>query len=416
MKKLCTLFFLAFLFISGNAFAVEFSEIGFTSATWSGNYWALESHVVLNDYNSSVTTVSASTDGNTYLMPHDSIWGGYLDAYFGRVVPSGGTPTPEDFNGVEFTWTVVVDGTEALSAKGTIPENAIRAVPLMDKLSITGNPLNPTLSWSNPDLSSSLYYRVRLFDTSMTWLAQWDTTASTFTFPDNTLNPGSDYIIRVEARDDVAFTLTGDLPTGYTPWSAVINRSNTEFPFAATEATAEGNVLELTTGSPVSVSQDIGPLTGGVFNVEFDYLFTTSTGFLDVFLDGESIGTTLHATSEIGSEFLHGIFHVDDPLLKDQTVLLMFQLDTPPEFQSQILIDNILFSWLSDHDSNSETPSVMTSFVLDNFDNGIGDWETDIVPGSGATVGTRAVPEPATLLLLGAGLIGLIGFRRRFKK
>jgi hypothetical protein len=45
-----------------------------------------------------------------------------------------------------------------------------------------------------------------------------------------------------------------------------------------------------------------------------------------------------------------------------------------------------------------------------------GDYNAAHLIFSTLSITTQAVPIPATMLLLGSGLIGLIGFRRKFRK
>jgi hypothetical protein len=81
----------------------------------------------------------------------------------------------------------------------------------------------------------------------------------------------------------------------------------------------------------------------------------------------------------------------------------------PPEFigweTSSYLIKHIRFT---DIQTNNQTV-----LVLDRVTSEIG-----IAPISGppAANNPSAIPEPATLLLMGSGLFGLAGFRKKFKK
>ena len=95
---------------------------------------------------------------------------------------------------------------------------------------------------------------------------------------------------------------------------------------------------QLTTGSPVVLSQLIDT-PAGPFYVVFDYQFITTTGTLDVLLDGTSIGTLDAPDPATGTWDTENLV-VDDDALKDLTqVPLSFELDGPTG--SQVLLDNV---------------------------------------------------------------------------
>ena len=58
--------------------------------------------------------------------------------------------------------------------------------------------------------------------------------------------------------------------------------------------------------------------------------------------------------------------------------------------------------------------TVLSTVIMGNM--GAGWWGTDRTAGFSIPDGPEPVPEPATVLLLGTGLVGLAGLRKKFKK
>ena len=152
----------------------------------------------------------------------------------------------------------------------------------------------------------------------------------------------------------------GPLPAG---WSA----SGAGAAEAATDPHDPGNVVaQLTTGSPIVLTQTVDT-PAGPFIVSFDYEFTTTTGELQVILDGTVLDTTAAPDPLVGAFMTHSI-PVTEAALRGLTwVDLDFALDGPAG--SQVLLDNVAILGLT--------------------------------------------PEPATLALLALGGLGVLVRRRR---
>jgi hypothetical protein len=272
MKRIYIITLLAFLFLTGNCFALNFISVEVVSESREGGAWYFGANLVADPpssaYNASVSFESDTTSTLTYPLT-------YIDWLSLAVYDTGLlNEDPTSYDGKQVTWTLS-DGSETISATGMVPIicptdqpcfNPIRQVALSTDFTATGDPLHPTISWHNPDKQIQ-YYRVRLLDSSnrLLWqsanlyYAQYGENA-TYTIPAyETINPskgydlqpGVQYVFRIEAREHWWFPVTGSgldlLPMFGTQdhYADLMNRSTSFFPYTAPKTEPEPALVAL---------------------------------------------------------------------------------------------------------------------------------------------------------------------------
>jgi len=199
--------------------------------------WVLGTSLILN--HPSTPTVAYSVNGGGFnpmsrlTMP---VFQGLFVYHATLSDQLGGSPL--DYNGSAFTWGVD-DFANDLSSTASIA-SGIRQVLLSTSLTVTGDPVHPTVSWYNPDPNLRCY-RVRVQDASGNILWQSPDLAyssyganATYTINGFTFEPGIEYTIGVEAREYLYFPFAAgsDIPSN-TSTLRLVNRSTAKIVYNA---------------------------------------------------------------------------------------------------------------------------------------------------------------------------------------
>ena len=263
-------------------------------------------------------------------------------------------------NGWLTPWEIILTNGIDTRSYFTFDRTGVSIMEFVENLAISGPATVPIVTWQLPTTGpavDALFYEVWDVDGGVILTpGQISLPAGTETLTLNnvTLEIGGNYAVRI-------------IPANRDGGNITLTRSSNWIGWTATSGQAEGEVLELVTGSPVGVSQVVDT-PASTFVVEFDYSFATATGDLEVFIDGNKIGTTLTAPTTVANEFYHAVFEVEDTSLLGLTsATFLIQLDGPTG--STVLVDNIVLAGLANGD----------------FSSGVAEW-TPTGSGSVATV------------------------------
>ena len=349
--------------------------------TGQGDNFSFGVSGVVPDGNNGTTAIATHLATGANIDPLPNYAGSLRPGLFGQdisfdVAQSNNWLTP---------WMITLANGSDTATRTTPDRTGIQKMEFVENLAISGSGTAPTVSWVLPTTGAPVdrvRYEVWNNDTDQVLIGPSTVPpvgATAIEISLSGLQIGTNYAIRIipEQRDALG----------------TVSRSSNWLGWQAQEGAAEGTWLELTTGSPAGVSQTVN--TSDIpFTVEFDYRFTTATGFFDVLLDGIAIGTRLVASAPGSDEFMHAVFEVEDTGLLGLTgVSLLFLLDGPTG--SNILIDNIIFPGLLNGD----------------FENGLALW----TPEGQGIVAASPVPEPSTMILVAGGLAGLFWVGRKRK-